>query len=169
LIRTKLAGDYNLYNVLLAFSIGRYFEIDAVKIVQALESYQPSNSRSQIIKSGDTTIILDAYNANPSSMEVALFNLAKFEGKRIAILGAMKEMGNHSEEEHKNILELALNLNINIIVAIGIEFSEVISSKTIQYFETTEEAKNWYKQQKFGRDTILIKGSRGMALEKILE
>lgn len=129
LIRTKLAGDYNLYNVLLAFSIGRYFEIDAVKIVQALESYQPSNSRSQIIKSGDTTIILDAYNANPSSMEVALFNLAKFEGKRIAILGAMKEMGNHSEEEHKNILELALNLNINIIVAIGIEFSEVISSK----------------------------------------
>ena len=169
LIRTKLAGDYNLYNVLLAFSIGRYFEIDAVKIVQALESYQPSNSRSQIIKSGDTTIILDAYNANPSSMEVALFNLAKFEGKRIAILGAMKEMGNHSEEEHKKILELALNLNINIIVAIGIEFSEVISSKTIQYFETTEEAKNWYKQQKFGRDTILIKGSRGMALEKILE
>ena len=169
LIRTKLAGDYNLYNVLLAFSIGRYFEIDSVKIVQALESYQPSNSRSQIIKSGDTTIILDAYNANPSSMEVALFNLAKFEGKRIAILGAMKEMGNHSEEEHKNILELALNLNINIIVAIGIEFSEVISSKTIQYFETTEEAKNWYKQQKFGRDTILIKGSRGMALEKILE
>ena len=169
LIRTKLAGDYNLYNVLLAFSIGRYFEIDAVKIVQALESYQPSNSRSQIIKSGDTTIILDAYNANPSSMELALFNLAKFEGKRIAILGAMKEMGNHSEEEHKNILELALNLNINIIVAIGIEFSEVISSKTIQYFETTEEAKNWYKQQKFGRDTILIKGSRGMALEKILE
>ena len=169
LIRTQLAGDYNLYNILLAFSIGRYFEIDAVKIVQALESYQPSNSRSQIIKSGDTTIILDAYNANPSSMEVALFNLAKFEGKRIAILGAMKEMGNHSEEEHKNILELALNLNINIIVAIGIEFSEVISSKTIQYFETTEEAKNWYKQQKFGRDTILIKGSRGMALEKILE
>jgi UDP-N-acetylmuramoyl-tripeptide--D-alanyl-D-alanine ligase len=169
LIRTKLAGDYNLYNVLLAFSIGRYFEIDAVKIVQALESYQPSNSRSQIIKSGDTTIILDAYNANPSSMELALFNLAKFEGKRIAILGAMKEMGNHSEEEHKKILELALNLNINIIVAIGIEFSEVISSKTIQYFETTEEAKNWYKQQKFGRDTILIKGSRGMALEKILE
>jgi UDP-N-acetylmuramoyl-tripeptide--D-alanyl-D-alanine ligase len=102
-------------------------------------------------------------------MEVALFNLAKFEGKRIAILGAMKEMGNHSEEEHKKILELALNLNINIIVAIGREFSEVISSKTIQYFETTEEAKNWYKQQKFGRDTILIKGSRGMALEKILE
>jgi UDP-N-acetylmuramoyl-tripeptide--D-alanyl-D-alanine ligase len=169
LIRTQLAGDYNLYNILLAFSIGRYFEIDAVKIVQALESYQPSNSRSQIIKSGDTTIILDAYNANPSSMELALFNLAKFEGKRIAILGAMKEMGNHSEEEHKKILELALNLNINIIVAIGIEFSEVISSKTIQYFETTEEAKNWYKQQKFGRDTILIKGSRGMALEKILE
>jgi len=169
LIRTQLTGDYNLYNILLAFTIGRYFEIDAVKIVQALESYQPSNSRSQIVKSGNTTIILDAYNANPSSMEVALVNLSKFEGKRIAILGAMKEMGDYSEEEHRKILDLALKLNINTIVAVGREFSEVISSKTILYFEATEEAKKWYKQQTFGKDTILIKGSRGMALEKILE
>jgi UDP-N-acetylmuramoyl-tripeptide--D-alanyl-D-alanine ligase len=169
LIRTQLTGDYNLYNILLAFTIARYFEIDAVKIVQALESYQPSNSRSQIVKSGNTTIILDAYNANPSSMEVALVNLSKFEGKRIAILGAMKELGDYSEEEHRKILDLALKLNINTIVAVGREFSEVISSKTILYFEATEEAKKWYKQQTFGKDTILIKGSRGMALEKILE
>jgi UDP-N-acetylmuramoyl-tripeptide--D-alanyl-D-alanine ligase len=120
--------------MLLAFTIGRYFEIDAVKIVQALESYQPSNSRSQIVKSGNTTIILDAYNANPSSMEVALINLSKFEGKRIAILGAMKELGDYSEEEHRKILDLALKLNINTIVAVGREFSEVISSKTISIF-----------------------------------
>jgi UDP-N-acetylmuramoyl-tripeptide--D-alanyl-D-alanine ligase len=169
-IRTKLTGDYNLYNVLLAYSIGRYFEIDSLKIVQALESYQPSNSRSQILKRGDSTIILDAYNANPSSMEVALKNLAKFKTKRIAIIGAMKELGQSTYEEHNKLLLQASSLKIELVVLVGSEFSDVvIPSSTVLYFESTELARKWYQGYKFSTETILIKGSRSMALEKILE
>ena len=169
IIRTQLTGDYNLYNVLLAYTIGRYFEVDALKIVQALEAYQPSNSRSQIVKKGETTIILDAYNANPSSMEVALLNLAKFDTKKTAILGAMKELGASAKFEHKKILETAIKLKIDTIVAVGSEFSAVLPSNKIIFFEKTEQVASWFNDRKFGKETILIKGSRGMALEKIVE
>ena len=169
IIRTQLTGDYNLYNVLLAYTIGRYFEVDALKIVQALEAYQPSNSRSQIVKKGETTIILDAYNANPSSMEVALLNLAKFNTKKTAILGAMKELGASAKFEHKKILETAIKLKIDTIVAVGSEFSAILPSNKIIFFEKTEQVASWFNDRKFGKETILIKGSRGMALEKIVE
>lgn len=169
IIRTQLTGDYNLHNVLLAYTIGRYFEVDALKIVQALEAYHPSNSRSQIIKKGETTIILDAYNANPSSMEVALENLAKFDAKKTAIIGAMKELGDSTSDEHRKILTKALDLKIDNIVAVGVEFSDVLLSNKIIYFETTDQAAHWFNEQSFTKETILIKGSRGMALEKILE
>ena len=169
IIRTQLTGDYNLYNVLLAYTIGRYFEVDALKIVQALEAYQPSNSRSQIVKKGETTIILDAYNANPSSMEVALLNLAKFNTKKTAILGAMKELGASAKFEHEKILETAIKLKIDTIVAVGSEFSAVLPSNKIIFFEKTEQVASWFNDRKFGKETILIKGSRGMALEKIVE
>jgi UDP-N-acetylmuramoyl-tripeptide--D-alanyl-D-alanine ligase len=169
IIRTQLTGDYNLYNVLLAYTIGRYFEVDALKIIQALEAYQPSNSRSQLLKKGEITIILDAYNANPSSMEVALENLAKFDTKKTAIIGAMKELGDSTADEHNKILLKALALNIDKIVAVGTEFADVIPSNKILYFEKTDQAAKWFKEQQFIRETILIKGSRGMALEKILE
>lgn len=169
LIRTNLTGDYNLYNVLLAYTIGRYFEVDSKKIIQALEAYQPSNSRSQILKRDQLTIILDAYNANPSSMEVALKNLSKFAGKKTAILGAMKELGEFTDAEHKKILDLALALKIDYIVAIGPEFADVLLSSKILFFDTTDQAKQWFKGEVFGQGTILIKGSRGMALEKLLE
>jgi UDP-N-acetylmuramoyl-tripeptide--D-alanyl-D-alanine ligase len=169
IIRTQLTGYYNLYNVLLAYTIGRYFEVDALKIIQALEAYQPSNSRSQLLKKGEITIILDAYNANPSSMEVALENLAKFDTKKTAIIGAMKELGDSTADEHNKILLKALALNIDKIVAVGTEFADVIPSNKILYFEKTDQAAKWFKEQQFIRETILIKGSRGMALEKILE
>ena len=169
IIRTQLTGNYNLHNVLLAYTIGRYFEVDALKIIQALEAYQPSNSRSQIIKKGETTIILDAYNANPSSMEVALENLAKFETKKTAIIGAMKELGESTSDEHKRILTKALDFKIDNIVAVGAEFSDVLPTDKIIYFEKTEQAAHWFNEQRFAKETILIKGSRGMALEKILE
>jgi UDP-N-acetylmuramoyl-tripeptide--D-alanyl-D-alanine ligase len=169
IIRTNLTGDYNLYNVLLAYTIGRYFEVDSKKIVQALEAYQPSNSRSQVLKRDQLTIILDAYNANPSSMEVALNNLSKFAGKKTAILGAMKELGEFTEAEHKKILDLALALKIDYIVAVGPEFADVLPSSKILFFDTTDQAKQWFKGETSGQGTILIKGSRGMALEKLLE
>lgn len=169
IIRTQLTGEYNLYNVLLAYTIGRYFEVDSKKIIQALENYQPSNSRSQVLKKEQLTIILDAYNANPSSMEVALHNLAKFSGKKTAILGAMKELGEFTAVEHKKIVDLALSLNLDTIVVVGSEFGDIISDERIFYFENTDNAKKWFQNQKFSKQTILIKGSRGMALEKLLD
>lgn len=168
IIRTNLTGDYNLYNVLLAYTIGRYFEIDPQKIIQAIEQYLPSNSRSQILKKGKQTIILDAYNANPSSMEVALQNLAKFEGEKTAILGAMKELGEYTEAEHQKIVDFALSLNLNKIVLIGSEFNSISTHPKLIYFDSTSDAKDWYKSQNFTAGTVLIKGSRSMALEKIL-
>lgn len=169
IIHTNLTGQYNLYNVLLAYTIGRYFEIDSQKIIQAIESYQPTNSRSQIIKKGSTTIILDAYNANPSSMEVAIENLAKFDGPKIALLGAMKELGQYSLEEHTQILYKARMQNIDQIVAIGNEYFSENKIKDVVYLKNNLEAKDWLQSQKTENTTILIKGSRGMALEKILE
>jgi len=169
IVRTQLTGGYNLQNVLLAYTIGRYFEVDSKKIVQALESYQPTNSRSQILKRGNNTIILDAYNANPSSMDAALINLSKFEGRKTAIIGAMKELGMYAEEEHRKVLNLAMQLNIDTIVAIGLEFRDILSFDKIIYFENSDNARTWYQEQKFSNETILIKGSRGMALERILE
>lgn len=169
IIRTQLTGEYNLSNVLLAYRIGRYFEVDALKIVQALESYKPSNSRSQIIKKGTNTIILDAYNANPSSMEVALANLAKLPGKKTAILGAMKELGEDSVQEHKKILLYAKKLGIHNVIVVGEEYGKESGLDNFLYFNSTALAKKWYQDQIFENETILIKGSRGMALEKLLE
>lgn len=169
-INTNLAGDYNATNVMSAYCIGRFFDISPGDIKTAIERYTPTNSRSQIIHKNGLTIILDAYNANPSSMEEALKNLAKYSKKKVALLGAMKEMGESSDSEHSNILKLALSLDIERIVAIGIEYrNQIPSSDRILYFETTQEAKNWYVNQSWSNEIILFKGSRGMALEKILE
>jgi UDP-N-acetylmuramoyl-tripeptide--D-alanyl-D-alanine ligase len=197
-IQTQLTGDYNLYNVLAAYTIGRYFEISPELCKSAIESYTPTNSRSQLIKKPKHTILLDAYNANPSSMEVALINLSKQVGRKIAIIGAMKELGDYSALEHRKILEKALELNINEIIAVGEEYiqedkndckSELqfstsdpttttapitsISNTPIMdkviYLSTTEQAKKWYKTQVWDGEVILIKGSRGMTLEKILD
>jgi len=167
-IHSNLTGDYNLYNILAAYTIGRYFEISPKDIIQAIESYEPSNSRSQILTMENHTIILDAYNANPSSMEVALLNLSKQNGRKIAILGAMKELGKYTEAEHLRILEKSIKLDINEIVAVGAEFQLGEKFEKVTYLNTTEEAREWYQQQEWDNETVLIKGSRGMALEKIL-
>lgn len=169
LIDSNLTGDYNLYNILVAYTIGRYFEIKPLEIKSAIESYIPTNSRSQIVEKKNHTIILDAYNANPSSMEVALDNLSKKQGRKIAIIGAMKELGDYTKNEHQRILELALNLNINEIIAVGEEFQLHDKLDKIIYFKSTIEAKKWYQNQIWDKEVVLIKGSRGMALEKILE
>lgn len=168
-IHSNLTGDYNLYNILVAYTIGRYFEIKPLDIKSAIESYIPTNSRSQLIQKRKLTIILDAYNANPSSMEVALNNLSTKKGRKIAILGAMKELGSSTETEHKYILNLAQNLNINEIIVIGEEFQRFGKIDKITYFNTTSEAKIWFKKQVWDDEVVLIKGSRGMTLEKILE
>lgn len=168
-IKTQLVGDYNASNVMSAYAIGRYFEIPPLDILNAIENYTPTNSRSQKIDKETHTIILDAYNANPSSMKLALENLSKYKEPKIAILGAMKELGNESQKEHEGIVHLALNLHLDKIILVGAEFSgsKDIDSR-ILYFDTSEKVRPWYEAQNWCGEVILMKGSRGVALERIL-
>ena len=168
LIRTKLAGDYNLPNVMSAVSIGKTFRVPDEKIKSAIEDYTPSNSRSQIIKKGGNTILLDAYNANPSSMKAAIENFASMEGEnKTVILGGMKELGNDSMKEHSMIIDLLQKYKWNRVVLAGEEYMDV--PENIIHFKTSAETAAWFKKQSFENELILIKGSRGMAMEKLLE
>ncbi len=167
-IKTQLAGNYNLPNVMSAVCIGKYFGVADDKIKNALEGYVPTNSRSQIIKRDTNVILLDAYNANPSSMVVAIENFAAMQGKnKIIILGGMMELGAESVKEHENIITLLGNYKWDKVVVAGKDFINLPSS--ILKFNNAEEISSWYKQQEFKNATILIKGSRSMAMEKVLD
>ncbi|HTN37429.1 MAG TPA: UDP-N-acetylmuramoyl-tripeptide--D-alanyl-D-alanine ligase [Arachidicoccus sp.] len=168
IVKSNLVGSYNLPNVLCAVALGRYFKISDEDIRTAIENYQPSNSRSQLIKSGTNEIILDAYNANPSSMHVAITNFARMEGeKKILILGGMKELGRQSVEEHQKLLELIQRYSWEEVVLVGPEFADLHG--TMRWFEGNQTARDWFQSQDFRHTLILIKGSRSNALEKLLE
>ena len=169
-VKSKLIGSYNYNNIAVAITIGNYFKVEKDKIISAIENYIPNNNRSQIIEKSSTKIILDAYNANPSSMEAALLNLDKIEGAKIALLGDMFELGEDAEKEHQTIANLAIDLDIEQVVLIGENFSKVNStSSKLKVFSSFENAKNTIEESDFSDTTLLIKGSRGMALERILE
>ena len=166
-IKTNLVGDYNLPNVLAAVAIGRYFKIADKKIKSSIENYTASNSRSQLIEKGSNKIILDAYNANPSSMKLAIENLAKLNaGKKVLLLGAMAELGEESLEEHKAIIELIKKYNWENAVLVGGDFLKLEHPFTS--FTNSTEAKKWLQQQHFENDYIIIKGSRSMQMENVL-
>ena len=151
------------------------------KIKNALENYVPSMNRSQLMEYKSATLILDAYNANPSSMKQALLNLSKMpQAYKIAIIGDMRELGEESLREHISILNLANSLNFNELATVGNEFGKVNNSEDIVtasgarqeviHFNETENAIVWFQNKKFENETcILIKGSRGMKLETLLE
>ena len=167
-IKTQLAGNYNLPNVMAAVCIGKYFGVPDDKIKNALEAYIPTNSRSQIIKKETNTILLDAYNANPSSMKVAIENFALMDGEnKIVILGGMMELGNESMKEHAAIIDLLSKYKWMQVVVAGKDFINLPSS--ILHFNDAKEIAGWFKKQQFKNATILIKGSRSMAMEKVLE
>ncbi len=167
IIETHLVGDYNLPNVLAAVSIGQYFHVPAEKIKQALENYQPSNSRSQLIESGTNKIILDAYNANPSSMKLAIENFARMHAeKKILMLGGMAEMGEASLEEHKGIIDLIQLYKWDAVVLVGGDYAKL--EHPFINFNSSAEAGKWFQQQHFEHAHILIKGSRSMQMEKVL-
>lgn len=166
-INTNLVGDYNLPNVLTAYCIGKYFNISDEKIKAAIENYISSNSRSQLIEKEGNKIILDAYNANPSSMKLAIENFAKLDASnKILMLGAMMELGNESLAEHQSIVDLLEKNNWQNVVLVGGDFSKIKHS--FVYFNNSTEAANWYQQQQFNNANILIKGSRSMQMEKVI-
>jgi len=167
-IQTQLVGDYNLPNALAAVTVGKTFKVPENKIKSAIENYQPTNSRSQLIQKGTNTIILDAYNANPSSMKLAIENFAKIPDRnKILLLGAMAELGDESINEHKNIVELIKKNTWSKVVLVGGDFLNF--EHPFIKFENSTLAKEWWKQQCFENMHALIKGSRSMQMERILE
>lgn len=167
-IESKLIGNYNYNNIAAAIAIGNYFKIPFKEIKFAIESYLPTNNRSQIIKKNNNQIILDAYNANPSSMLAALENFSQLEDdQKIVILGDMFELGKSSKTEHQKIAELATSSNFKKVYLIGKAFSTT-SIKNAFIYESFESFKSNVTFKSIKNSTILIKGSRGMALERIL-
>lgn len=170
-VTTKLFGSHNFQNVMTAIALGVYFKVPAGKIKEALESYTPSNNRSQLIQRNGATILLDAYNANPSSMQPALQSLCAMPAaRRIAVLGDMLELGEDSQKEHEALLRFAARLKIDQIVLVGKEFGKTpFSTFGALHFVDNQTAKQWFDAQDFQGSVILIKGSRGIRLEKVLE
>jgi UDP-N-acetylmuramoyl-tripeptide--D-alanyl-D-alanine ligase len=167
-ISAQLVGDYNLPNILSAIAVGKYFNVPDEKIKSAIENYSPSNSRSQLIEKGTNKIILDAYNANPSSMKAAIENFAKLQAdNKVLMLGAMAELGDESLEEHKNIIELINKYKWQKVVLVGGDFLRLQTAYKI--FKTSAEAKEWFQKENFRHTYFLIKGSRSTQMEKLLE
>lgn len=167
-IRTQLVGEYNLPNVLAAVTVGKFFEVPEKKIVGAVENYAPSNSRSQLIETGSNKIILDAYNANPSSMKLAIENFAATNSQnKILMLGAMAELGKESLHEHEQIIDLIAKYSWKEVALVGGDFLKL--SHPFRSFENSLAAKEWFTKQNFQNSSILVKGSRSMQMEKVLE
>jgi len=172
MLQANLTGSYNLENILAAICIGNYFGVEADKINAAVAEYVPSNNRSQVLKKGSNTIILDCYNANPTSMTAALVNFSGMEAKKkVAILGDMLELGNESEALHRTVIEQVDGISADEIILIGKEFASALTKEKIDCisFGTTDEAKEYLSTHKFQDAAILVKGSRGSRLEKLFE
>ena len=171
LIHTQLLGRYNFTNTAAAIAIGLHFDVDLKSIKKGIESYVPKNNRSQIIKQNSNTIILDAYNANPSSVEAALQNLKMMEGiQKIVILGDMFELGEQSYAEHQSVIDLAKSLDFSKLYLVGNHFFEHSQNyPEIMFFKALEDIQQYLESHPIEEAMILIKGSRGMALEHILD
>ena len=170
-IESHLIGLYNANNINAAAAIGKYFDVKESDIKSAIENYIPANNRSQMMQKGSNEIILDAYNANPSSMAVAITNFLQLDKKnKIMILGDMFELGDESLYEHKVLVDSLVDQKQALCFLIGKSFyANKISNENVQFFETFDLFAEYLKNYEFNSNTILIKGSRGMALERSLE
>jgi UDP-N-acetylmuramoyl-tripeptide--D-alanyl-D-alanine ligase len=170
-ITSHLIGLYNANNLNVAIAIGKFFGVDDLHIKEALESYIPQNNRSQLLSKGTNEIILDAYNANPSSMAVAIENLLQLEKpNKIMILGDMFELGDESQKEHSEIIKMLFNERAVKCFFVGAAFyANKINSPQFYFYDSFDAFSDFLKDTKIENSTILIKGSRGMALERTLE
>ncbi|RFM29660.1 UDP-N-acetylmuramoyl-tripeptide--D-alanyl-D-alanine ligase [Deminuibacter soli] len=167
-VQTQLVGDYNLPNVLCAITLGKYFGVPGNKIQAAIEGYAPSNSRSQLVEKDGNKIILDAYNANPTSMRAAIENFAKLHAaEKILLLGGMMELGPESIGEHEAIVQLLQQYPWKQVVLVGGDFAHVTSP--FIYLPDSLAARQWLHDQHVTGAHILVKGSRSTRMERILE
>lgn len=173
IVKTQLTGAYNLPNILVAICIGLYFKLTPDEINAGISGYQPKNNRSQITQTATNTLICDYYNANPSSMTVAIENLGKIDAKRkVLVLGDMFEMGDESAAEHEAIIKKAMETPVDERIFIGHEFSAqkaLGAGREAAFYNTVEDALDAFKVHPIKNSTVLIKGSRGMALERLVE
>jgi len=166
-INSKLVGAYNLPNILVAVTVGKYFDVPDEDIRTSIENYTPSNSRSQLMTIGSNSYILDAYNANPSSMRAAIDNFASLKGSdKVLMLGGMMELGPESLQEHQQIIDLIKKYNWKAVVLVGGDFRKL--DHPFISMENAAAAKEWLSAQQFQHTSFLIKGSRSMQMEKVL-
>lgn len=164
--QSNLTGEYNFTNLCAAASLGLHFGLNFEQIKVAIENYKPTNMRSQIVEREGKILVLDAYNANPSSMALSLKNFSKFEGSKTIIIGDMLELGEESEIEHQKILDLVKSLNFDKVITVGNIFKELNNE---QSFAHCSDLINYLKKNTISSKNILLKGSRGVTLEKVLE
>ena len=176
MVETNLVGAYNADNVMAALAVGTYFGVPADQALAAIAAYVPSNNRSQMMTTGRNTLIVDAYNANPTSVEAALNNFAIAEAsEKVIMLGDMLELGEDSLEEHKAALERALGLNPDMLCLVGSEFGRALEyfpecdEKGMVWFETSSELAGYIIENPLEGALVLIKGSRGTRMEKVIE
>lgn len=169
-IESHLYGRYNFYNLVAAITIGRYFGITPEHICQSLSSWEPRNNRSQNIRTEKNMVIMDAYNANPDSMSVAIADFASNAfNKPVLLLGDMFELGSVAQAEHGSILALVRELGFQDVFLIGKEFNQVAKNTSFKIFVTTDECAFYLQKYPIFDSQILLKGSRGMQLEKLLQ
>ena len=173
-ICTNLVGSYNADNVMAAIAVGAHFGVSFDEAVKAIEAYVPTNNRSQMTRTENNTLIVDAYNANPTSMEAALKNFAEVKADyKVAMLGDMLELGEESVTEHVKIAGLALGTDASMVCFVGNEFEKALSqindTAKAQVFRTSDELAAWLLENKLTEAVVLIKGSRGTRMEKVIE
>jgi len=170
-IQTKIIGDYNFDNIMASIAIGSFFNVPVDDIKNALESFEPSGNRSQLINTSTNVVILDAYNANPTSMNASIINFSRMDYKeKVAIIGDMFELGKESSTEHQIVLDLLKDQSFNQVILVGNTFSLLTKDPSAFIcFKDVEEAYQYLKENPIKNSSVLIKGSRGVRLEKIVE
>jgi UDP-N-acetylmuramoyl-tripeptide--D-alanyl-D-alanine ligase len=169
-LNSKLIGDFNFENILAAACIGNYFDVDPIAIQQSIKEYSPKNNRSQLIEKNGRKIIMDAYNANPTSMQASVKSmLANIPNSKTLILGDMLELGEYAAQEHQNILELLKDNPMVQVFLVGKIFTEIAGKFNFQTFEKVEQFCEYLTAHEIQSKNILIKGSRGIQLEKVLD